>query len=102
MCIRDRCHTDKSVRAILGDMQRLWGKRYDEDAMRALYPDLDANAIGATLEHGKPHEQAVALAKLGAMGERARPWLPLVEQATHHEYPLVAGYAERALERLAR
>ena len=96
------CHGDKTVRAVLADVERLWGKHYDEERLRALYPDLDENVLAATLANGKPHEQAVALAKLGEMGERARPWLPLVEKAANHEYPIVGGYAERALAAIRR
>ena len=93
------CHTDKSVRAILADVERLWGKRYDEGALAALYGgDLDENALVATLKNGKPHEQAVAMARLGSMGEKAKPWAPLVATELTHPYPIVRGYAQRALE----
>lgn len=92
------CHTDKSVRAILADVERLWGKRYDEGALLALYGDLDENALVATLKLGKPHEKAVAMARLGSMGPAARRWADLVAPELTDEYPILRGYAERALE----
>ncbi|WP_394826163.1 multiheme c-type cytochrome [Pendulispora albinea] len=90
------CHTDKSVGAVLSDMQRLFGKRYDESRLRALYPDWTQNALLATLESGKPHEQAVAMQLLGEA--RNRSAAARIAQQMVHPIPLVRGYAERALE----
>ncbi len=60
------CHADRSVASLVADMERLWGKRYDRAALARLYGgDLEVNALLATVEHGKPHEQAPAMAVLG-------------------------------------
>lgn len=90
------CHTDKSVATILGDVQRLWKKAYSVEMMRALYGDLDENALVATLRVGKPHEQAVAISVLGEA--RVRKAAPLIAKQLTHSYPLVRGYAQDALE----
>ncbi len=57
-------------------MERWWGRRYDRAALAALYGSLDARPLEATLARGKAHEQAVALATLGAAHVTAarRPW----------------------------
>ncbi len=94
------CHTDKSVAALLSDIRRLYGSRlgqkpYDEGRLRALYPDWNQNALLATLELGKPHEQAVAITLLGQA--KVRPAAPLLAQRMVHPYPILRGYAERAL-----
>ncbi len=90
------CHADKSVATILGDVQRLWKKAYSVEMMRALYGDLEENALVATLRRGKPHEQAVAMAVLGEA--RVRSAAPLIAKQLTHPYPLVRGYAQDALE----
>ncbi|MEO6575157.1 MAG: cytochrome c3 family protein, partial [Polyangiaceae bacterium] len=90
------CHADKSVRTILSDVQRLWKKAYSVEMMRALYGDLDENALVATLRLGKPHEQAVAISVLGEA--RVRSAAPLIAKQLTHAYPLVRGYAQNALE----
>ncbi|HSR99840.1 MAG TPA: cytochrome c3 family protein, partial [Kofleriaceae bacterium] len=91
------CHADQSVEALVSSMERWWGKRYDRDALRALYgPDLAVNALYATLERGKPHEQAVAIAVLGQARDRAA--IPALAAQLSHDYPLVRYYAQRALE----
>lgn len=92
------CHTDKSVKAILSDIERLYGRTYDEGAMRALYPDPDRNALLATLELGKPHEQVVAIARLGEV--RTREAARLLAAQMVHPYPIVRPYAARALENI--
>lgn len=102
--LRDRplecalCHPDKTVEELVGTMERWWGKRYDRGALRALYGDLDANVITATLAHGKPHEQAVAIGVLGERGTRADV-AQLVPHLTH-AHPLVRYYAKQAIEKL--
>ena len=90
------CHVDKSVATILGDVQRLWKRAYSVERMRALYGDLDENALVATLRLGKPHEQAVAVSVLG--DARVRTAAPLIAKQLTHPYPLVRGYAQEALE----
>jgi predicted CXXCH cytochrome family protein len=92
------CHADKSVATILSDMKRLWNKSYDETKMRALYGDLDENALVATLRAGKPHEQAVALYGLGEA--RMRSAAPLIKAQLAHPYPIVRPYAEAALAKV--
>jgi predicted CXXCH cytochrome family protein len=90
------CHVDKSVATILGDVQRLWKRAYSVEQMRALYGDLDENALVATLRLGKPHEQAVAISVLG--DARVRTAAPLIAKQLTHPYPIVRGYAQDALE----
>ena len=89
------CHADKSVEAVVNDMERLWRKSYDRQALRALYGDMSANVMVATLERGKPHEQAVALFTLGKTHARASA--PLVARQLSHLYPLLREYARDAL-----
>jgi len=90
------CHTNKSVATLLSDMARLYGKRYDEGRLRALYPDWAQNALLATLESGKPHEQASAMHLLGEA--RMRAAAPIIARQMTHPIPILRGYAERALE----
>ena len=89
------CHGDKSVKAILVTMDAWWGRRYDQGALRNLYGDLEANVLLATLERGKPHEQAVAMALLGE--RRDRNGALAVARELAHPYPLVREYAKNAL-----
>jgi len=80
-------------------MERWWGKHYDRAGLRALYgDDLSVNALAATLERGKPHEQAVAIAVLGQSGDRAA--IPAIAAQLAHDYPLVRYFAQRALQLL--
>lgn len=91
------CHEKKTVREILGDMKKFWGMSYDETKMRELYGEnLDQNAILATLALGKPHEKAPALFVAGRakMNAAAR----YAEEELTGPYPIVRGYALRALE----
>ncbi|MEO8700875.1 MAG: ammonia-forming cytochrome c nitrite reductase subunit c552 [Kofleriaceae bacterium] len=91
------CHADKSVEALVAQMESWWGKRYDRAPLRALYGDnLDVNAIRTTLVRGKPHEQAAAIVTLGAT--RDRTVLPHLAPHLAHDYPLVRYYAQRALQ----
>jgi len=93
------CHADKSVEELASTMDTWWGKTADRSALRALYgEDLRVNTLRATLNRGKPHEQAVAIAVLG----EARDASAVQAIAPHlgHEYPLVRYYALRALERI--
>jgi predicted CXXCH cytochrome family protein len=93
------CHADKSVEGLVSTMERWWNKRYDRGALRALYgDDLSVNALRATLERGKPHEQAVAIAVLGDAGDRAA--IPAITEQLAHAYPLVRYFAQRALQTL--
>jgi predicted CXXCH cytochrome family protein len=93
------CHADASVERLVSTMERWWGKRYDRAALRALYgDDLSVNALRATLQRGKPHEQAVAIAVLGESRDRSA--IPALAAQLSHDYPLVRFYAQRALQRL--
>jgi hypothetical protein len=101
--LRDRplecavCHADKSVESIVTTMEAWWGKHYDRAALRTLYgDDLSVNAMRATLQLGKPHEQAVAISVLG--DARARDAIPVLVPMLWHDYPLVRYFAQRALQ----
>lgn len=90
------CHADKSVESLAGSMETWWKRPLDREALRKLYGALDANVLLATAERGKPHEQAVAFYLLGEA--RAKPAIPILAQQLTHPYPLVRGYAKRALD----
>jgi predicted CXXCH cytochrome family protein len=92
------CHADKTVADLVGAMERWWGKRYDRGALATLYGDLGARPLEATLARGKAHEQAVALATLGAAGDQRA--LPGVARQVTNPFPLVRYYATRALAAL--
>lgn len=93
------CHVDKDVRTLIGTMERWWSKAYERGALERAYGSLDANVVLATAERGKPHEQAVAFQLLG--DARVEAAAPLLQGKLGHPYPIVRGYAERALERLS-
>jgi predicted CXXCH cytochrome family protein len=91
------CHADKTVESLVSTMESWWHEHYDRAPLRALYgDDLNVNAIRATLERGKPHEQAVAMATLGQIGDRQS--IAAIARQLSHEYPLVRFFAQRALE----
>jgi predicted CXXCH cytochrome family protein len=93
------CHADKSVDSLVTQMETWWGKHYDRDALARLYgADLGVNAMRATLERGKPHEQAVAIVTYGDLGEADA--VPAIVPMLWHEYPLVRYFARRALQRI--
>lgn len=93
------CHTDKSVRELVSDMERLWERTYDRTALERLYgPDLGVNALGATLARGKPHEQVVAIQVLGR--ERRADATLAILAALDHDFPLLRFFAKGALERI--
>jgi hypothetical protein len=93
------CHADRSVATLVGDMERLWGKRYDRQALARLYGgDLNVNALLATVEHGKPHEQAPAMAVLGE--QRVSAALAPIARQLLNPIPLVRYYARRAVDQL--
>ena len=81
-------------------MEAWWPVRYPRQRLEELYGALDANAIRATLERGKPHERAVAIAILGE--GHAQDARPLIERELLNDYPLVREWAKRALEELGR
>lgn len=92
------CHVDKSVRELASSLQRWYGTAIDRAALAALYGDLDANVMAATLRRGKPHEKAVAMDLLGRAKRRDVAG-DLVGELPGR-YPLVASYANLALERI--
>ncbi|HUS29971.1 MAG TPA: cytochrome c3 family protein [Kofleriaceae bacterium] len=93
------CHADKSVEQLVTTMEQWWHKKYDRDALKALYgDDLSVNAIRATLERGKPHEQAAAIGVLGDAKDKSA--VAALVPMLSHEYPLVRFYAQRALQKI--
>ncbi|MGE3546571.1 MAG: cytochrome c3 family protein [Kofleriaceae bacterium] len=94
------CHADRSVESLVATMEKWWGTRFDRSKLRALYGDLSANAMRATLARGKPHEQAVAIATLGETGTASD--IALLAPHLAHAYPLVRYYTKLALERLTK
>jgi len=92
------CHGDKPVETLVATMETWWHKTYDRDRLRALYgPSLErADPLVETLARGKPHEQAVAMALLGARGDKAAA--PLVAVQLTHPIPILRYYAVAALE----
>lgn len=93
------CHVDKSVASLTTTMETWWKKSFERESLKKLYGSLDANVIEATAERGKPHEQAVAFFLLGE-AKRASA-VPLLAGQLRHPYPLVGGYAKRALDAIA-
>ena len=93
------CHADKSVESLVTTMESWYGKTYDRDALNRLYgADLSVNTMRATLEMGKPHEQAVAIATFG--DAKNRDAILAIVPALAHEYPLVRYFAQRALQNI--
>lgn len=93
------CHADRSVRELATTMTRWWKKPYDDGSLERLYGSMDANVMLATAERGKPHEQAVAFQILG--DARVKAAVPVLAGQLTHPYPLVRGYAKRALDAIA-
>jgi len=90
------CHADKSVESLVKTTETWWKRPYDREALRKLYGSLDANVLLATAERGKPHEQALAFYVLGEA--RSKAAVPVLASQLTHPYPLVRGYAKRALD----
>jgi hypothetical protein len=80
-------------------LEHLWGRRYDRGALAGLYGDLDRPVLAATLERGKPHEQAAALGALAERGDATAlaSMLPVLE----NRYPLIRSFARASIQRLA-
>lgn len=90
------CHRDQSIETIVTTMETWWGKHYDRAKLHRLYgPDLGRNALRAALD-GLPHEQAVAIATLGAARDASA--IDAIVPHLAHAYPLVRFYAQRALQ----
>jgi hypothetical protein len=79
-------------------MEAWWGKRYDRGALERLYGDLARPNLVVTIERGKPHEQAAAIAAAG--DARLDAAAPAIAQALVHDYPLVRLWARAALARI--
>jgi predicted CXXCH cytochrome family protein len=92
------CHADKTVAELVTTMEGWWGRKYDRAALAVLYGSLDAMPLPATVERGRAHEQAVALATLGATHLTAA--VPVIARQLVNPFPLVRYYALRALEAL--
>jgi predicted CXXCH cytochrome family protein len=90
------CHVDKDVGSLVSTMETWWKKSYERGALEKLYGSLGANVVLATAERGKPHEQAVAFQLLG--DARVKAAVPVLAAQLTHPYPLVRGYAKRALD----
>jgi predicted CXXCH cytochrome family protein len=89
------CHVDRSVRSLVDTMEKWWPVRYPRQRLEELYGSIDANVIRATLERGKPHERAVAIALLGEA--KAQDAVPAIARELLDDYPLVREWARRAL-----
>ena len=89
------CHAGASVAHLVDAMEAWWPVRYPRQRLEELYGSLDANVMRATLERGRAHEQAVAIAVLGEA--HAADAAPLVQRQLASEYPLVREWAQRAL-----
>jgi predicted CXXCH cytochrome family protein len=92
------CHADKTVADLVGTMERWWGRRYDRAMLQLLYGSLDALPLEATVDRGKAHEQAVAVAALGSA--RATAATAAVARQLVNPFPLVRHYARHALAAL--
>jgi predicted CXXCH cytochrome family protein len=90
------CHADRSVESLVSTMEKWWKRAYDREALRKLYGDLEQPVALATADRGKPHEQAVAFYLLGE--SRSKAAIPTLARQLTHPYPLVRGYAKRALD----
>jgi hypothetical protein len=90
------CHVDKSVRSLVETMESWFHKSYDRVALEKLYGSIDANVALATAERGKPHERAVAFQLLGDAHVTAA--VTVLAGGLSDPFPIVRGYAKRALE----
>jgi hypothetical protein len=76
-------------------MEAWWPVRYPRQRVEELYGSLDTGTMQATLERGKPHEKAVAIATLGEAHSHGEA--PLIAENLLSDYPLVREWAKRAL-----
>ena len=93
------CHADKSVESLVSTMESWYSRTYDRPALVKLYGDLSSNVLRETAVRGKPHEQAVAYFVLGEAKDRAA--IAALTPGLRHPYPIVRGYAKRALDMIA-
>ncbi len=99
------CHAGESVASLVKMMEKWWpAGAFNRDELRKLYGDLGSSVALATLEQGKPHEQAVAMFLLGKLGgegkatKLAKAAVPLLAKQLTHGIPIVRWYAAGALE----
>jgi predicted CXXCH cytochrome family protein len=92
------CHANKSVAALIDDSERWWNKHYDRTRLQALYGDLESNAILATLQRGRPHEQIAAAMVLAE--HKVKSALPQIAPLLLSSYPLARRFAAKALAAL--
>jgi hypothetical protein len=90
------CHADATVASLVTTMEKWYPRKYDREGLAKLYGSVDANVLLATAERGKPHEQAVAFQILG--DTKRKDAIPLLAGQLTHPYPIVRGYAKRALD----
>jgi len=79
------CHADQSTATLAATMEKWWLRMIDRDALRALYGDLSARPLLVTVDRGKPHEQATAMAVLGR--EKVRAAAPAIAKQLTNEIP---------------
>jgi predicted CXXCH cytochrome family protein len=98
------CHGDKTVETLVATMEHWWGKSYDRARLRGLYgADLEhADPLLETLVRGKPHEQAVAIALVGARAQNGdtKTAAAKIAPLLTHNVPILRYYALNALTAL--
>jgi hypothetical protein len=92
------CHVDKSVASLVFDSERWWNKHYDRTRLQALYGDLESNALVATLERGRPHEQVAAAMVLAE--HKVKSAAPKIAPLLLSSYPLARRFGAQALAAL--
>jgi predicted CXXCH cytochrome family protein len=92
------CHVDKSVVSLVDASERWWNKHYDRARLQALYGDLESNALVATLERGRPHEQVAAAMVLAE--HKVKSAAPKIAPLLLSSYPLARRFAAQALASL--
>jgi predicted CXXCH cytochrome family protein len=93
------CHADRTVGALVSQMQKWWPRAYDKSKIAALYGgSLDVDPMIETLKHGKPHEQAIAMSVLGE-AKRKDAATFLAKQLVNG-VPIVRWYAANALSKI--
>ena len=89
------CHAGESVATLVDTMEKWWPVRYPRQRLEELYGSTSANVMRATLDRGKPHERAVAIASLGEA--RVKDAAPDIARELLDPYPLVRQWARKAL-----
>jgi hypothetical protein len=92
------CHVDKSVASLVIDSERWWNKHYDRARLQELYGDLESNALLATLERGRPHEQVAAAMVLAE--HKVKSAAPQIAPLLLSPYPLARRFGAQALSAL--